>query len=157
MVAFAFLAETTETTSGFHLALLAFKNGGWIVSLIGAAAMVGRLLIDDASITSWGRSLKHVLAAGVFAIIAFFVTFHWELSTVNKAIIQGLTGALAPEMVDWLTRLIKGKLGLKKEKPKRSKRRRYTQRRKALPEGVVDVEAQVTTRRLAQRKKELPS
>ncbi len=115
----------------FHLTLLAFKNGGWVVSLIGAAAMVGRLLIDDASITSWSRSFKHVMAAANFAIIAFFLTFKWELSAINKAINKGLAGALAPEIVDWLTQTMKEKLGLGRWRRRIRVRRKLAQRKKA--------------------------
>ena len=35
------------------------------------------------------------------------------MSAINKAIIQGLTGALAPELVDWISANIKAKLGIK--------------------------------------------
>lgn len=84
------------------------------MSFIGAAAMVGRLLIDEAAETHWRRSLKHILAAAIFAIIAFFVTYAWKLSAINKAIIQGLTGALAPELVEWITHSVREKLGLLK-------------------------------------------
>ena len=100
-------------TNNFQVALLAFKSGGWIVALIGAAAMVGRLLVDEAADASWQRSLRHVLAASIFAVIAYFVTFQWELSALNKAIVQGLCGAVAPELVDWLSTTIRKKLGFK--------------------------------------------
>ena len=103
--------------NNFQLALLAFKSGGWVVALIGAAAMVGRLLVDEAADASWQRSLRHVLAAAIFAVIAYFVMFQWELSSLNKAIIQGLCGAVAPELVDWVTSNIRRKLGYK-DKPK---------------------------------------
>jgi len=86
--------------NNFQIALLAFKSGGWIVALIGAAAMVGRLLVDEAADASWQRSLRHVIAAAIFAVIAYFVTFQWELSALNKAIVQGLCGAVAPEHDD---------------------------------------------------------
>jgi hypothetical protein len=122
--------------NNFQVALLAFKSGGWIVALIGAAAMVGRLLVDEAADASWQRSLRHVLAAAIFAVIAYFVMFQWELSSLNKAIVQGLCGAVAPELVDWVTSNIRRKLGYKdkqktpawrnlftrKKKPKRSRR-----------------------------------
>jgi len=122
--------------NNFQIALLAFKSGGWIVALIGAAAMVGRLLVDEAADASWQRSLRHVIAAAIFAVIAYFVTFQWELSALNKAIVQGLCGAVAPELVDWLTTTIRKKLGFKdkqrtpawrnlfsrKKKPKRRRR-----------------------------------
>ena len=97
--------------NNFQVALLAFKAGGWIVALIGAAAMVGRLLVDEAADASWQRSLRHVLAAAIFAVIAYFVMFQWELSSLNKAIVQGLCGAVAPELVDWITSNIRRKLG----------------------------------------------
>jgi Zn-dependent protease with chaperone function len=123
--------------NNFQVALLAFKSGGWIVALIGAAAMVGRLLVDEAADASWQRSLRHVLAAAIFAVIAYFVMFQWELSSLNKAIVQGLCGAVAPELVDWITSNIRRKLGYKdkqktpawknlfsrKKKPKRRRRR----------------------------------
>lgn len=122
--------------NNFQAALLAFKSGGWVVALIGAAAMVGRLLVDEAADASWQRSLRHVLAAAIFAVIAYFVMFQWELSALNKAIVQGLCGAVAPELVDWITSNIRRKLGYKdkqrtpawkglfkrKKKPKRRRR-----------------------------------
>ena len=131
--------------NNFQVALLAFKSGGWIVALIGAAAMVGRLLVDEAADASWQRSLRHVLAAAIFAVIAYFVMFQWELSSLNKAIVQGLCGAVAPELVDWVTSNIRRKLGYKdkqktpawkhlftrKKKPKR--RRRPGAAKKAAP------------------------
>ena len=130
--------------NNFQVALLAFKSGGWIVALIGAAAMVGRLLVDEAADASWQRSLRHVIAAAIFAVIAYFVTFQWELSALNKAIVQGLCGAVAPELVDWLSTTIRKKLGFK-DKPKtpawkslfsrkkKPKRRRRAAAKKAAP------------------------
>jgi hypothetical protein len=130
--------------NNFQIALLAFKSGGWIVALIGAAAMVGRLLVDEAADASWQRSLRHVLAAAIFAVIAYFLMFQWELSSLNKAIIQGLCGAVAPELVDWITSNIRRKLGFK-DKPKtpawknlfsrkkKPKRRRRASAQKAAP------------------------
>jgi hypothetical protein len=106
----------TAIVNNFQTAVLAFKSGGWIVSLIGAAAMVGRLLVDEAADASWQRSLRHVIAAAIFAVIAYFVTFQWELSALNKAIVQGLCGAVAPELVDWLSMTIRKKLGFKDKK-----------------------------------------
>jgi hypothetical protein len=130
--------------NNFQTAVLAFKSGGWIVSLIGAAAMVGRLLVDEAADASWQRSLRHVIAAAIFAVIAYFVTFQWELSALNKAIVQGLCGAVAPELVDWLSMTIRKKLGFKDKqrtpawknlfsRKKKPKRRRRAAATKAAP------------------------
>ena len=135
---------SAAVVNNFQTAVLAFKSGGWIVSLIGAAAMVGRLLVDEAADASWQRSLRHVIAAAIFAVIAYFVTFQWELSALNKAIVQGLCGAVAPELVDWLSMTIRKKLGFKDKKrtpawqnlfsrKKKAKRRRRATAKKALP------------------------
>ena len=135
---------SAAVVNNFQTAVLAFKSGGWIVSLIGAAAMVGRLLVDEAADASWQRSLRHVIAAAIFAVIAYFVTFQWELSALNKAIVQGLCGAVAPELVDWLSTTIRKKLGFKDKKrtpawqnlfsrKKKAKRRRRATAKKALP------------------------
>jgi signal transduction histidine kinase len=151
----SFLAEAAAAEGGaaklpqavmnnFQAAVLAFKSGGWIVSLIGAAAMVGRLLVDEAADASWQRSLRHVIAAAIFAVIAYFVTFQWELSALNKAIVQGLCGAVAPELVDWLSVTIRKKLGFKDKKrvsawqnlfsrKKKPKRRRRSAAKKSAP------------------------
>jgi signal transduction histidine kinase len=134
---------SSAVVNNFQTAVLAFKSGGWIVSLIGAAAMVGRLLVDEAADASWQRSLRHVIAAAIFAVIAYFVTFQWELSALNKAIVQGLCGAVAPELVDWLSTTIRKKLGFKDKKRtpawqnlfsrKKPKRRRRAASKKATP------------------------
>ncbi|MEY4403141.1 MAG: hypothetical protein RIR91_1176 [Verrucomicrobiota bacterium] len=129
--------DPNAVSNNFQGAILAFKKGGWIVSLIGAAAMVGRLLIDDAADANWRRSAKHILAAALFAIIAFFVTYQWEMSAINKAIIQGLTGALAPELVDWISANIKAKLGIKDKKPKGRGRKRSSGRKRSKPKTPV--------------------
>jgi hypothetical protein len=119
--------------NNFQIALLAFKSGGWIVALIGAAAMVGRLLVDEAADASWQRSLRHVIAAAIFAVIAYFVTFQWELSALNKAIVQGLCGAVAPELVDWLSTTIRKKLGFKDKQRTPAWRNLFSRKKK--PKG----------------------
>ena len=101
-------------------------------------------IVDEAADASWQRSLRHVIAAAIFAVIAYFVTFQWELSALNKAIVQGLCGAVAPELVDWLSTTIRKKLGFKdKQRPpawrslfsrkKKAKRRRRATAKKAAP------------------------
>jgi|GEM_PF-381887 ABC-type multidrug transport system fused ATPase/permease subunit len=116
--------------NNFQAALQAFKSGGWIVALIGAAAMVGRLLVDEADDASWQRSLRHVLAAAIFAVIAYFLMFQWELSSLNKAIIQGLCGAVAPELVDWITSSIRRRLGFKHKQNKPAWKKLFTRQKK---------------------------
>jgi hypothetical protein len=70
--------------------------------------------------------------------------FQWELSSLNKAIVQGLCGAVAPELVDWITSNIRRKLGYKDKqrtpawkglfkRKKKPKRRRRAAAKKAAP------------------------
>ena len=153
--------------NNFQVALLAFKAGGWVVALIGAAAMVGRLLVDEAADASWQRSLRHVLAAAIFAVIAYFVMFQWELSSLNKAIVQGLCGAVAPELVDWVTSNIRRKLGYKdkqktpawknlfsrKKKPKRRTRARSAKQAAPAKKGATKPAAKKAPAKKAPAKK----
>lgn len=111
--------NASPVVHNFQLAVGAFLSGGWIVGLIGAAAMVGRLLVDEAADASWQRSLRHVIAAAIFAVIAYFLMFQWDVSALNKAIVQGLCGAVAPELVDWISTNIRQKLGFKAKARKR--------------------------------------
>lgn len=129
------LGAGLDVSGGFLTAIAEFKRGGWIVALIGAAAMVGRLLIDDAAHASLWRSFRHVVAAAIFAIIAFFVTFQWQLSAINKAIVQGLAGALAPELVDWITGLLRKKLGMAEPPRRRKGRKKSSGRKRAKPKS----------------------
>ncbi len=127
------LAALGDVAGGFQAAIGEFKRGGWIVALIGAAAMVGRLLIDDAANASLLRSFRHVVAAAIFAIIAFFVTFQWQLSAINKAIVQGLAGALAPELVDYITTALRKKLGMTEPPRPRKGRKKSSGRKRSKP------------------------
>ena len=55
-------------------------------------------------------------------------------SAINKAIIQGLTGALSPELVDWMTFTIQQKLGMNKQaRRKPSRRKRSSGRKRSTP------------------------
>lgn len=149
------LKGSDDSVRQFALALKAFGAGGWIVSFIGAAAMVGRLLIDDAEEANWRRSLKHIIAAAIFAIIAFFVTYAWKLSALNKAIIQGLTGALAPELVEWMTHSIREKLGLLKEShlgPKKKRRKRSSGRKAVAPRKRATAKPKAKAKPAARRR-----
>jgi hypothetical protein len=57
------------------------------------------------------------------------------MSAINKAIIQGLTGALAPELVDWISANIKAKLGIKDKKSKGRGRKRSSGRKRSKPKN----------------------
>jgi hypothetical protein len=57
---------------------------------------------------------------------------------LNKAIIQGLTGALAPELVEWITHSVREKLGLLKGehlKSRKPRRKRSSGRKRSKPKA----------------------
>ncbi len=49
-----------------------FLSGGWVVPLIGAGAMLARLLSGENNYT-WGQQLKKILTALFLLVILFFI------------------------------------------------------------------------------------
>jgi len=67
-----------------------FLSGGWVVPLIGAGAMLARLLSGENNYT-WGQQLKKILTAGISAGIA---------SLAGSLYVQ-LNGFISPELTHW--------------------------------------------------------
>lgn len=81
-----------------------FLSGGWLVAIIGAAAMVARLLSDDTKFTI-KQQLKKIVTASICSVIVWFLLENIELNSLTKAIIYGITGVISPEILQGLTRL----------------------------------------------------
>ena len=81
-----------------------FLSGGWLVAIIGAAAMVARLLSDDTKFTI-KQQLKKFVTASICSVIVWFLLENIELNSLTKAIIYGITGVISPEILQGLTRL----------------------------------------------------
>lgn len=76
-----------------------FLDGGWIIMMIGGAAMLARLLSSSAKL-SIGEHFKKIISAAIASGIAWFILKDvqgWEL---YKAIAYGIVGVISPEIID---------------------------------------------------------
>jgi hypothetical protein len=109
----------------FGAALEDFKRGGWIVSILGGAGMLARMLLEDEQhpIRFW---VAKILAGVIVGVICYFALWGTDISGLYKSIIMSTAGAGAPELL----RLIKAKYNnlAKNEEIKTTKKKR---RRKA--------------------------
>ena len=81
-----------------------FLQGGWLVPLIGAAAMFARLLSGDNGL-SMKQQFKRILTAAIAAGIAWFVSEQTDVSSLTKAITYGIIGVISPEVISGIVRL----------------------------------------------------
>jgi hypothetical protein len=83
-----------------------FINGGWVIPLIGAAAMVARLLSSDRELAIL-EQLKKILSAAIASGIAWFVLEQTDISSLYKAITYGVIGVISPEIINGIVALAK--------------------------------------------------
>jgi len=81
-----------------------FIEGGWVIPLIGAAAMSARLLSSEAKMTVQ-EQLKKILSAAILAGIAWFVLEQIEIPSLYKAITYGIIGVISPEIINGIVKL----------------------------------------------------
>ena len=81
-----------------------FLNGGWLVPMVGAAAMFARLLSGQNEL-SVKQQLKRILTAAIAAGIAWFVLEQTDVSSLTKAITYGIIGVVSPEVISGIVRL----------------------------------------------------
>lgn len=83
-----------------------FLNGGWIIPLIGAGAMVARLLSTDRELKIV-EQFKKILTASIASGIAWFVLEQTDISSLYKAITYGVIGVISPEIINGIVSLAK--------------------------------------------------
>jgi hypothetical protein len=101
-----------------------FKRGGWIVSLLGGAGMLARMLITDQSSRAiiW---IRKILAAGIIGIITYFALHSVEIAGIYKALILAFSCMASPEVVELIVSKVNNAKDKEKPKPKpKAKRRR---------------------------------
>jgi len=81
-----------------------FINGGWIIPLIGAGAMLARLLSSDTKLT-WVQQLKKIVTAALASLIAWFVLEQTDIPSVYKAVTYGIIGVISPEVITGVVKL----------------------------------------------------
>lgn len=83
-----------------------FINGGWVIPLIGAGAMIARLLSTDKELKIV-EQLKKILTAAIASGIAWFVLEQTDISSLYKAITYGVIGVVSPEIINGIVSLAK--------------------------------------------------
>jgi len=81
-----------------------FVEGGWIIPLIGAAAMLARLLSSDTKF-SLLEQLKKIFSAAISSGIAWFILEQTDISSLYKAIAYGIIGVVSPEIINGIVKL----------------------------------------------------
>ena len=81
-----------------------FLNGGWLVPLVGAAAMLARLLSGNNEL-SCKQQLKRILTAAIAAGVAWFILEQTDVSSLTKAITYGIIGVVSPEVISGIVKL----------------------------------------------------
>ena len=81
-----------------------FINGGWIIPLIGAGAMLARLLSSDTKLT-WVQQLKKIVTAAIASLVAWFVLEQTDIPSMYKAVTYGIIGVISPEVITGIVKL----------------------------------------------------
>jgi hypothetical protein len=81
-----------------------FVNGGWIVPLIGAGAMLARLLSSDSNLTI-ANQIKRVITAALSSGVAWFVLEQTDISSLYKAVTYGIIGVISPEVISGIVKI----------------------------------------------------
>lgn len=81
-----------------------FLGGGWVIPLIGAAAMLARLLSTQKKM-GIVEYAKKITAAAISSSIAWFILEQTDLSSLYKAICYGIIGVISPEIINGIIKL----------------------------------------------------
>lgn len=84
-----------------------FVERGWIVALIGGAAMAARLMSSSVKL-SFCEQLKRVFSAAISSSILWCILEHADVTSLYKAIAYGVVGVVTPELIEGIVKL--GKL-----------------------------------------------
>lgn len=80
-----------------------FKKGGWIVAVLGALGAIARLIITEERFKAiiWVRK---GIAGAIVGTLVYFAIDHSGIDSMYKGIIYSSSGALAPDIFEWLKR-----------------------------------------------------
>lgn len=84
--------------------LKAFLEDGWVIPLIGAAAMVARILSSNVKLTVW-ELFKKITTAAIASGIAWYLLEQTDINSLYKAITYGVIGVISPEIIAGIVRL----------------------------------------------------
>jgi hypothetical protein len=115
---------TTPTDPDFASAAQDFKRGGWVVSLLGGAGMLARMLLEDEEHKAiyW---IRKFIAGAIVGCITYFALHGVNMSDIHKSIIMSTAGAGSPELMEQVRqRFSKGLKKNEKETKSNGKRKR---------------------------------
>lgn len=116
------MATPTPSDNEFAVALEDFKSGGWIVSVLGGAGMLARLLLDDEEhkVMFW---IRRIIAGSIVGVLCYFAIAlsDAEITGIKKAFLLSTAGAFSPELMEWA--LSKYKSKAKHGKSKKNRKR----------------------------------
>ena len=96
----------------FAQAAADFKKGGWIVSLLGVAGALIRLLLSEER-HNWICWVKRAIAGGLVGIVLYFGLHGTSIDPLYKSVILSMGGAISPQLFqildDKLTTFIRKK------------------------------------------------
>lgn len=119
------MAIPPPSDNEFAVALDDFRGGGWIVSVLGGAGMLARLLLDDEEhpYMFW---VRRVIAGAIVGVICYFgiALSEAEITGLKKAFILSTAGAFSPELMEWALSKYKSQLGNGKNKKNRKRGRK---------------------------------
>lgn len=81
-----------------------FINGGWVVPVVGALAMLARLLTSPNPIPVV-EQIKKIVTAALASGISWFVLEQTDIGSLTKAITYGIIGVVSPEIINGLVKL----------------------------------------------------
>lgn len=89
------------TDPNFGAAAEDFKRGGWIVSLLGGAGMLARMLLSDEE-HKVVFYVRRIIAGSIVGVLAYFTLHGIEMDGLKKSLIMCTAGAFAPEIFEYL-------------------------------------------------------
>jgi len=74
------------------------KQGGWIVSILGMAGALCRLLLTDEHLPLiiW---IRRIVAGGIVGVLGYFVV-HGRIEPLYEALFYSVCGTCAPELIE---------------------------------------------------------
>ena len=79
-----------------------FIKGGWIVAILGALGATARLMLSPQkhNCVVWA---KKITAGGIVGVLTYFALYPLEIDPMYKAVMFSISGALAPELFEFVT------------------------------------------------------
>ena len=78
-----------------------FKKGGWLVSLLGGAGVLARMLLTDKNspLIVW---IRKILAGTIIGVLTYFALWGQPIDGIYKAVIFSVSGALGNDLIEMI-------------------------------------------------------